>query len=69
MEKVYVIKNIVTKKYISGCDRWTKDISKAELIDKDYVDEILRYEKQNPGTYLGRNWRYVEVKILYKEVK
>jgi hypothetical protein len=58
---IYVIKNVVTKKYVSKSWGWTKHLHKAEVYEEYYV---VRAQKNPEDWYLGRNEKYVAIKLI-----
>lgn len=66
MKHKFVIKNIVTKKYLSNDGGYTKDIFKAELLDHNFVEELkleirLCAKERLKQSILKKNQRFVSV--------
>lgn len=54
--QMYVIKNVVTKKYSSGEISRTSNIEKATIYDERDIERLTNY--------LGKNERLIKVKIV-----
>ena len=69
MKKLFVIKNIKTKKYYTGEDTdypcTAKDIARAEIFDEKWVKE----EYEFLGGTLRKNEKFVEIEIKEKKSK
>jgi hypothetical protein len=65
MRKVYVIKNIKTKKYATKVWKWTKDIFEADTFDQKWVDdEAVSAKNGDKELCLGKNERFIRVKMI-----
>jgi hypothetical protein len=69
MNKIYVIKNTKTKKYVGRETDTTKNISKARVYDQGYIDEIVNSLIEGRvviqgSMRIGRNHSFKEVKIV-----
>lgn len=64
----YVIKNIVTKKYLSNTYGYTKDLFKAEVLDYKFVEEMkleisLAKKSGLKHNILGKNQRFIAINM------
>jgi hypothetical protein len=65
MKKTYVIKNIITKKYVSQTGGWTKDIFCADQFDQQWVNQVEKSIREGEKEMsLCKNERFIEVKMI-----